>query len=284
MATSYISKFYLYILLERRMARGGPMKDWTVALLGTWSYFVLQVGHNIFWSKFWACSVWLQHLLLLSLLPLDAWQALLCRPTLVSQLRRQIGCSSKVFLFSPNTNSAGVWSQQWKRLFTTMFLKLTQVCLFVLKTFKRLVSQIVGFCQASLLLHLCLFCLLLSFSIIFILSQLCILIAWHLHTLTSSSFTPALLWSSSHVHLLTTSHLHLCTSCMHICSSSHHPVVASSLFLFYCHARLLFCRVCPGNPALHAVRGEGCGRGIRAGLQGDLHHGWRCILHSILLH
>lgn len=27
MATSYISKFYLYILLERRMARGGPMKD-----------------------------------------------------------------------------------------------------------------------------------------------------------------------------------------------------------------------------------------------------------------
>ena len=56
-------------------------------------------------------------------------------------------------------------------------LKLTQICLFVLKTFKRLVSQIVGFCQASLLLHLCLFCLLLSFSIIFILSQLCILIA-----------------------------------------------------------------------------------------------------------
>ena len=154
-------------------------------------------------------------------------------------------------------------------------VKLTQICLFVLKTFKRFVSQIVGFCEASLLLHLCLFCLLLSFSII--------LIALHLDSLTSSHLHIFQLHTCSPLIIFTTSHLDLCTSCRLSCSSSHHPVVTSSLFLFYCHARLLSCRVCPGNPALRAVRGEGCGRGSRAGLQGDLHHGWRCILHSILL-
>ena len=33
------------------------VKDRTVALLGTWGCFFLQVGHKHFWSNFWACSV-----------------------------------------------------------------------------------------------------------------------------------------------------------------------------------------------------------------------------------
>ena len=125
------------------------------------------------------------------------------------------------------------------------------------------------------------------------------IIFYHLHSL-----------SALHLDILTSSHPHIFH--LHICSNAHlisftssppHSFTSSSLHLiyahllifasaclrifslsFYCPALLLSCRVGPGNSALRGVRGAGCGCGIRAGPHGDFHHGWRCILHSILLH
>ena len=88
-------------------------------------------------------------------------------------------------------------------------VKLTQICLFVLTTFKRFVSQIVGFCQASLLLHLCLFCLLLSFSIILIPLHLDSLTSSHLHIFQLHTCSPLIIFTCSPLHNFTPSPLHL---------------------------------------------------------------------------
>ena len=108
----------------------------------------------------------------------------------------------------------------------------------ILKASERsvILILIVGVCQPSLHLHICLSSHLLSSSIIFTASQLCILTSWHLHTLTSYIFTsaPLHIWSSSHPHIHTASHPHLLTSSHpHICTSSHLRIILSSHLLSF---------------------------------------------------
>ena len=159
----------------------------------------------------------------------------------------------------------------------------------ILKASERsvILILIVGVCQPSLHLHICLSSHLLSSSIIFTALHLDILTSshphiLHLHICSSSNL---IIFTSSHPHSFTSSRPHLFTSSyMHIFSSSHHLIFRSSLFPSYCPALLLSCRLGPGNLALRGVRGAGCGCGIRACSHGDFHHGRHCILHCSLLH